>query len=329
MDRSESFAIAGIYRVQSKRAGRASRLSGCWATLPKTDPDIGFVNDIVQADPQWRGRAYINIRPAFVELREGEFAEEPDILYKRTHFVPNAASQPMPCDIIDVDKAAARWIGRRQYVRRLFGDNAAAQVEHMIGSVERIAAIEYFLHEAGHCLGYDTETKHRDRYFRIEAKTIWPLVYVEELRADLLAFDLAAKHLNPDLAAALFLYNVMLRLSSHAEGFEYGAPNPYGAIPHMLFAHLSRSGFLRPNRNDNSSGSLAISSLLSEVVVSHMVKLGELARAELIEDESFDATDAALMAAKFYRAAMGDAELTEFDRAMQVRQTSLDLRDPH
>ena len=311
----EAFDLSGTYRVQSRRIGHPSRLAGRWAILPAVDPDMAFTNDMLRADPQWRGQSMVDIRPAFVERREGEFAEEPDILYKRSHFEPGGAAV-MPSDIVDVLKAAERWSARRGYVRKLFGGDVAAELASRIGSIERIAALEYFMHEAGHCLGYDTATKYRDGYFQIHGKTVWPLVYVEELRADLLSFGFAARYLPRDLATAIFFYNLLLRFGSHLEDVDRRGCYPYGAIPFMLWGLLYRAGFIRPVAGTATDRVWVISSLDPATVICHMKALGDLARERLVELDSLEATDSAITAANFYRSVLEDDTVRSFDVAI-------------
>ncbi len=309
----EPFEFFGHYRVQSKRISYPSRLAGCWAILLSSDPDSATINALLRSDPQWRGEAVVGIRPAFIGQRAGEFANEPDILYKRSHFARSGGSNDMPCDIIDIRKAAARWTGRRRFVSRLLGQETATEIEYTIGDVQRIAALEYYVHEAGHCIGYDTSSKYQDCYFRICGKTVWPLVYLEEFRADLLAFGFAASLLPPHTAAALFLYNVLLRLGSHIEGVEQRGHHPYGAIPFLLYASLRRTGFFISPASGKSGSSLRFESTAADDIVQHMRTLDALARAELVEPTALSGTDAALRAATFYRSLLDQNVVDEFD----------------
>ena len=152
----------------------------------------------------------------------------------------------MDTNIVDVDKAARNWRIRRPYLHALLGREAADQVQTRIGSIRSVAAAEYMMHEAGHCLGIPTEEKYRAGYFRLGGKTIWPLVHLEELRADLLSFGFAAEALKPDAAAGLFLYNVFLRLGVDLEGRATRCIPPYGPIPGLLFVLLHDAGALAP-----------------------------------------------------------------------------------
>jgi hypothetical protein len=149
----------------------------------------------------------------------------------------------MPTNIVDVRKAAANWRRRLPLMRRLVGEGAFSTVNEIIGSIERTAADEYMFHEAGHCLGYSTDRKYHDGYFRLGGATHWPLIYVEELRADLLAFGLAADALAPEQAAAMMLYNLLLRVTADVEAGPE-SPRPYGSIPSILLGMLKDSGWL-------------------------------------------------------------------------------------
>ncbi|HDR7799708.1 TPA: hypothetical protein QCY03_003510 [Bacillus tropicus] len=313
MQRGEAFNIHGQYRVQSKRSSNSSRLIGCWALLPSDDPDSTMVNAILQSDPQWHGNAIVKIQPALIHKREGEFANEPDILYKRNHFVPYKRSDTMKSDIVDVRKAAERWNGRRPFAYKLFGKDVMTKVEELIGDIERVAALEYYMHEAGHCLGYGTANKYHDGYFQINKKTIWPLVYVEEFRADLLSFGFAASHLPPKTATAIFLYNIMLRFCSHFEGIMQCKQHPYGSIPVLLYSILRRTGFFLPISKSQKSSDFNIASLNIKDVIQHMLALNDLARSKLVESNSLKATDAALNAAKFYRTMLNHEIVHEFE----------------
>jgi hypothetical protein len=274
---------------------------GRWTNALIGGVDSDAVNSRLRSDPAWRGGALVNIRPALVEHREGEFAKEHDILYKRSHFEPALESDDMTSDLVDVRKAAVRWIDRRPHIETLFGTEVASILEARIGDIEQVAALEYYVHEGGHCLGYDTTKKHRDGYFQIEGRTVWPLVYVEELRADLLSFGMAADLAPADLAGAAFLYNILLRLGSHREGVLRDGRQPYGAIPLMLLTLLRRTGFVQIPAPSGREGRIGIATMDSEKILQIMRHLSDHARAALVEPGDKSGTDAALQAAAFYR----------------------------
>jgi hypothetical protein len=274
---------------------------GCCTSARIGGVDAEVVNNRLRSDAAWRGEAMVNIRPALVEHREGAFADEHDILYKRSHFERALESDDMTSDLVDVRKAAVRWIGRRPQVAALFGKEVANALEARMGDIEQVVALEYYVHESGHCLGYDTTKKHRDGYFQIDGRTVWPLVYVEELRADLLSFGIVAELAPADLAASVFLYNILLRLGSHREGFLLDGRRPYGTIPLMLFTLLLRTGFIHVKESSGGNGRIEIAAMDDDRIVQVMHQLSDYARAALVEPRDKSGTDAALQAAEFYR----------------------------
>jgi hypothetical protein len=313
VEQGKPFDFFGVYRVQSKRTGKPSRLVGRWATVRLPVLSCASVNTLLRSDPHWRGQASINIRPAFIERRIGEFENEPDILYKRSHFDQHDNSEKMPSDIIDVCKASARWNGRRRFMVGLLGLENANVVEGLIGDIGHVATVEYYMHEAGHCIGYDTASKYRDTYFRVEGKTVWPLVYTEEFRADLLSFGFAASLLSTRMAAATFFYNVLLRLGSHVEGVKQNGCHSYGTIPFLLYASLRRFGVLLAPSKTCSAASLNFATLTPEDIVDHMRELDAWVRSEVVERIDVGGTDAALRAALFYRSILTQDIVEEFD----------------
>jgi len=80
-------------------------------------------------------------------------------------------------------------------------------------------------------------------YFQPAGRAAWPLIYVEEFRADILSFGFAADRLEERQAASVFLYNVLLRFGVHLEGKAKDNSDPYGPIPVMLYLLLRRLGW--------------------------------------------------------------------------------------
>jgi len=239
---TELFHFLGDYRVQSWRKSQPSSLSGRWVSTQPDQPTEATVNAQLMAHPHWGGDTRVALRAAIVTGRRGAFAE-PDILYKCSNFLPATSSPAMTTNIVDVRKATANWRRRLPLMRRLLGEDAFGAVDEIIGDIERIVVDEYMFHEAGHCLGYSTDQKYRDGYFRLGGATRWPLIYVEELRADLLAFGLAADALATERAAAMMLYNLLLRVAADVEAGPE-APRPYGFIPSILVSMLEDCGWL-------------------------------------------------------------------------------------
>lgn len=236
------FTLEGSYRVQSRRDYAPAVLEGEWYCAPGLISN-DRVNRALQAHPLWQGITQVVLRPAVVSRRIGKFASEPDILYKRELFIPSPGTALMTADIVDVLKAKQNWIGRVSYLNMLFPDDCQQILQRLHG-LELIIANEYVLHEAGHFLAYDVCAKQRDDYFTVMGSTAWPLVYLEELRADLNAFGFAVQLLSPEKASQLFLYNLMLRFGVHREGIVREQGAPYGLVPYLLFYLLQELGFI-------------------------------------------------------------------------------------
>ena len=311
MGPGEPFAFQGTYRVQSKARGKPSRLEGRWGVCEEGELDEATVNQLLVSNPFWSGASRVQLKPAFVIERDGEFAEEPDILYKKSHFVPTCGGSAMPTNIVDVAKAATRWREREPFLVALLGEAVYSQAAKLIGGLEGVVANEYFVHEAGHCLGYDTERKYAQGYFQIAGKIAWPLIYVEEFRADLLSFGFAADLLGEHSAAAVFLYNVLLRLGVHLEGYANGVPNPYGDIPFMLYSLLRKQGWVEPDTAH--PGVLCVTSLVpADLIVLMRASVAHccywLVQPEWLADTG---TDAALGAAHYHKRVLSDHHLVQ------------------
>jgi hypothetical protein len=260
-------------------------------------------------------RLSVSLAPAFIDRRLGEFADQPDVLYKKSHFLPAPGSRALPTNVVDVRKAFANWQQRRPLLENLLGNELHSEAEDVIGDVQRVAADEYFAHEAGHCMGHDTEWKYTHGYFRPAGKISWPLVYLEEFRADMLSFGFAADLLHVAAAAAVFLYNVLLRFGVHIQGRARGAPDPYGPIPMLLYAALSRVGWLK--LGISSSPSLSLESLVARDLVTVMRICSDSCLRELVLPElaASTGTDAALVAAWYYRRILKDQVIqSSFER---------------
>ena len=217
----------------------------------------------------------------------------------------------MSANVVDVVKAAGNWHQRRPFLAALLGDVAFAQAERLIGDVQGVAADEYFVHEAGHCLGHDTARKYAQGYFRLAGKVAWPLIYVEEFRADILSFGFAADLLDEQRAASVFLYNVLLRFGVHLEGKAKDGSEPYGAIPVLLYSLLQRLGWLEPTAGPDAS--LCVASLVPADLVTVMRSCAAAGCHDLVEPElrADTGTDAALVAARYYRSVLDDRPAVE------------------
>ena len=308
------FRFAGTYRVQSKKVGTYSELEGMWYPQSPSLLDSGRVNNALRNSPLWKSTAFVQMTPAKVHKRIGQFASEPDILYKKQFFSPADGSPDMEVDIVDVEKSVHNWNNRRAFMVELCGEDTYEQVEEILCDLEGVIANEYYLHEAGHFLGYDVLAKYAEGYFTVGGRMAWPLVYVEEFRADLHAFGFALNLLPKNLSAQIFLYNLLLRFGVHAEGVQTKNIESYGLVPFLLFNLLRKIGFINVNRRGPHS-KLDIVSLDEDYITEVMKSCDDHAGSELtdVEVTSTDKTDIAINAASYVRRCVSDGTaLKEF-----------------
>jgi hypothetical protein len=301
---SVDFHLEGMYRVQSRRRAAPSALAGRWMEPAAGLLDSAVVNDALMRHRAWRGVTKVLLQPAWIARREGTFRDEPDILYKREFFTPTSGGE-MAADIVDVRKSTALWRTRRGALSRVVTPNAVPAVEAHLGDLGVVVANEYFCHEAGHMLGHDVLTKYARGYFRLQGATLWPLVFVEELRADLHAFGFALQLLPPDRASAIFLYNVMLRFGVHAAAAAGG--KAYGTVPYLLFHLLTAHDFITVEKR-NRRAFLRLHVLDRDAALEAMRVCAEHAERELTEIELFDDDlgASAIHAARYHRARIED-----------------------
>ncbi len=305
---AEMFEYRGLYRVQSRRTSVPSALAGEWFEDRPGLLDPVQANTALAAHPYWQGVARVNLRPALVHRRSGQFLSQRDILYKRAFFVPDPGTPGMPVDVVDVRKSEELWVRRRSHLQALFGQETAAAIEGLLPDLDCVIANEYVLHEAGHFLGYDVLRKYDDGYFVVAGLTAWPLIYLEELRADLQAFGFALTLLPAGQAAQVFLYNLSLRLGVHLAGVQEDEVAPYGTIPYLLFHLLRALGFLRV-AGTSGSRHLAVESLHAASLGSVMEQCAAhaLTFLTLPEVSAESRLDAAIAGAQYVRKRMDDA----------------------
>ena len=315
MHLGSQFELIGGYRVQSRSRGEHSRLVGNWSVPSEGELSNDLVNGSLRRHPLWCGKATVSLAAAFVNERHGAFLNEPDILYKRSHFASCDPQNDMPFDIVDVVKATQRWRNRRSYLRALLGRSRLAEAETLIGDIEIVSADEYFVHEAGHLLGYDTTSKYDDGYFRVAGRTAWPLIFVEEFRADIASFEFAAELLDEARAGALFLYNVLLRLGAHLEAADVSDAVPYGSIPLMLFSLLTEVGWIEPG---DRGAAIRLAGTKPAEIAKVMRECAEIVCRLLIapELERKSGTDVAINAARYFNGVRNhSATVGQFERA--------------
>lgn len=296
-----------MYRVQSRRRPEPSLLAGRWIEPAAGMLDSEAVNAALSRHHAWRGLAAVRLRIASIKRREGTFHDEPDILYKREFFTPCEGGAAMPSDIVDVAKSAGLWRTRRNALSRVMSADTVEAIEERFGSIDEVIGNEYFCHEAGHMLGHDVLTKYERGYFHVQRSTLWPLVFVEELRADLHAFGFALELLPPERATAIFLYNVALRFGVHAAAGTGG--KAYGTVPYLLFHLLISCGFL----DVDSRGILRLRALRMTETMAAMRACAEHAEQHLtaVELASDDLGDVAIHAALYHRARVEDGAVRD------------------
>lgn len=314
------FYYSGTYRVQSRTATAPSELGGGWMPASPDLLDSGRVNEALARHPSWCGKAAVTLRPVLVTHRVGLFATEPDILYKKVFFRANPDTVEMADDIIDVRKSADFWALRRPHLVALFGEVGYEAVTTLLGDIETVIGNEYYLHEAGHFLGYDVLSKYDQGYFSVAGRTAWPLIYLEEFRADMQSFSFALELLPRAKAVAVFLYNLFLRFGVHREGLCEAGVARYGAIPYLLFHFLRSLGFLSVDRS-RARAPIVLASLDDSVLADVMRLCSTHAERELTgcEVSRPDPTEIALHGARYVRRRMDDlAALREFQAAVEL-----------
>lgn len=247
-----SFDFKGIYRVQSRNSSREGRLIGKWFFRQGT-LSSEILNRVLSREPRWSG-VPINVRPALVTRRSGMFKDVPDNLYKIECFEPATGYNPLPCHIIDVLKAADQWPEKFSNISRLFVNGHAMRLAGRIDDLFITIANEYCCHEGGHTLGQPVQLKSRLGYFKPGGKIAWPLVWVEEFRADLHSYAIAVESVGAANAVALFIYNCLNRWAGDRLSIQHGTYG-YGTIPYLLFLLLFEKGLLELKRKKSAGQS--------------------------------------------------------------------------
>ncbi|MFL6336295.1 MAG: hypothetical protein ACJ754_23585 [Pyrinomonadaceae bacterium] len=310
---NNSFSFEGEYRVQSARALSTSVLRGVWFS-----PDVPCLtredmNQFLASQQNWLGRAKVTLRAAWIEERAGAFASHADALYYHKVFSAKDGSPRMKGDILDVSKLMAHWTRRGQFLRTFFSIDQYETLLNRVGSVERTATNEYMCHEAGHLLGVDIHTKYDGGHFRAGGRLAWPLIYVEEFRADLESFACALDCLSLEQACAVFNYHICHRFGLACESGQTDCESA-GAVPYLLYYLLRELGVLGVRKEKgrtvvdlNIATTAAIADAM-RVCAKHATKfltLPELSAKSLL--------DAAIVGATYYRErALDEVILNEF-----------------
>ncbi len=312
------FDLRGLYRVQGSLSAQESRVSGNWLVSDSAALlNDGTVNLHLQQHNLWAGSFLCTLKPAIVSAREGTFASRPDILYKRSYLIPAPGSQGMETDIVDVLKAKGLWEQRSRYSKALLGEEAYGQAVQCIGDVCLTIANEYYVHEAGHGLGYDVDRKSADGYFYPGGRVAPGLIALEELRADMHAQGWALLILPEKEAQSVFVYTTLLRFGVHLEALASGKPAPYGLIPYLLFRELLNAGLA----TDCTSGEKMWVSSPRLLAVMHTLAEAAERRFTIPECTGRDPIEAATPGARFLREAIDDHNA--LDRFHQMMEGAL------
>jgi hypothetical protein len=263
-----------------------------------TDEEI---NDWLRQSHWWSGRSAVNLRVAAVKSRTGVFARIGDSLYYRDFFSPATGSHSFATDVLDLTKLEDHWVRRRAAARRVFGTRIHEMLEYLAGDVAQAAANEYLCHEGGHATGWAIGSKYETKYFQVNGSTAWPLVFVEEFRADMMSMGLVLDLLPLASACSVFAYHLIHRFGlaslSNRTGLE-GA----GAVPYLLFYLLVELGFIRVDPR-SATIRIAVASLEPDKMAQTMRACAEHAAQDLTRPETLDlpSIDVAINAATYFR----------------------------
>jgi hypothetical protein len=298
-----------MYRVQSSLRRERSTLRG---VLAGDDASItGAVTRALDAHPLRSGGRGIQLRSAHVMERSGLFASCADVLYKRELFEPDPGTPALATHIIDLDKARARWSLIEPTLDLIWGPQAAA-LRALIADPDQAVRDEYFVHEAGHLVGFDIDAKMRSKHFVAAGQLLWPLVYLEEVRADLHALALAADAYDATRACAVFGLHVSTRLGVN----RLDRAQPYGLVPFLLIAVLSELGAIEINGEQ-----AVLVSTRADALLSWMRECGRWAseRITMPELHAMTTVERALVGATRIRAYMDDPALVaRYDQLMRA-----------
>jgi hypothetical protein len=302
------FEFRGHYRVQSRRAWQHSALRGTWRT---GDAAIAFaVNRALDAHSLRSPGRSVALRTASVVERAGTFATCPDVLYKRELFTPDPGTPELDTNLVDVEKAIARWGHVAATLVALWGPYAEDIVSAISDPTDTIRR-EYFAHEAGHLIGVDIHAKTATKHFRPDGRLCWPLVYLEEVRADLHALAIAAEAYPPTEAIGVFHYHVATRFGEHRRG-RAAAAAPFGLVPYLLFVALRDVNMIDVVRVGGADR-LALTTTRADQVVAGMRACGAWAAERITAPQlgSGSRLDLALVSASHVRACLDQEHVVE------------------
>jgi hypothetical protein len=309
-----SLHLEGRYRHQSVQAKSFTALQGHWLDRSPMTLNFEIANEYLKQHVAWKGTALVTLRPIAVSARQGVFADQVDALYYEACFEPGRNSDPLSCDVLDVSKLSGLWERRRPLLIDTLGERVAHWIDLSVSDVSSAAIDEYICHEIGHHLGHDIRTKWSGSYFRVNGQLAWPLVFMEELRADLLGLAAAADLLPADRAVAVFAYQLGHRFGLAAEAAITGSP--CGALPYLLLSALRDIGLLVANCQTTQ---LELSAIVAGGLDS-LRALGNHALAFIDRSQSADRLDEAIAAATYFGNRINDDELMNIYCIMTTAQ---------
>lgn len=224
-------------RISAARSSLVGRIVRPHRALMASDLN-GYLADSVGTTPE----PPVNLSVIEVAERTGAFADNDDALYYRHHFVADADVH-MPSDLLDLLKLRALFVRRTPIIMPCLSPESRNVLSILSDNLERIAVNEYMCHEGGHALGYSIQHKISQNFFRIEGRLCWPLIYMEEFRADLRSWAIAAELLPAQEAAEVILYTFLHRMGLAAENFLERRPGA-GFIPYLHFHNLVGAGLV-------------------------------------------------------------------------------------
>jgi hypothetical protein len=234
------------------------------------------------------------LKPAVITHRSGVFDRHADALYYLSNF-RFLGNTPIHYDVLDVTKLEILFRERWPYIEQIFVSEAAEWIRSMIGKVAFTAVNEYMCHEGGHAVGFAVSEKLTSGFFRLGGRLRWPLIYMEEFRADTNSWFIASRILKVNEAVAVIIYTLIHRFGLAGQNLIEGSPGA-GYVPYLHFYSLLKAGALLV-KEDNSGLRLAFakldpSALLEAALIACRTVDDEINRFELNRnhEESADAS---------------------------------------
>lgn len=295
------FSFSGQYRVQSRKRSTRGQLSGFWLEPNPALLTAEQLNAQLKQDPRWKQKSKVRLQAIWAYQRTGIFQDEPDILYKTEFFEPDINSLPFPAHLVDVQKSLQEWKRREGLLCRFLHPEQISLLQGILQDLPYTIANEYFCHEAGHALGISVAEKYQGGYFSLNGKGLWPLIWLEEFRADLHSFGYALKLLPPSASMAIFIYNILLRFGVELDSAAKGEDG-YGVIPFCLLSLLEEIGLLH-FENTPTGYILVFDSLAPSDLMAAMKACDLHADCVFTDAELSNPTliDVALQSAKYYQ----------------------------